>query len=220
MAGEVGRKGRPFFALGYAIIGRIGQPVIGKHRRRLLAHASGQVVEIGAGTGLNFRYYPSSVARVLASEPDPYMLKRLRNASRRAAVLIGVVDATAESLPLDDASADTVVATLMLCSVEDPVASLGEAWRVLKPHGRLLFFEHVRSVDPKLAANQDRRAKSWGRLAGGCRPNRDTEASIRMAGFEVEEIDHFDVKGSKTTRPHILGVARKPAEQAVLASDP
>ena len=211
VTGEVGRKGHRFFAFGYSILSRLGEPVLGKHRRRLLADGQGKVVELGSGTGRSFRYYTSAVEGVVATEPDPHMLKRLRRSAPRAPVPVEVVDAVAESLPIEDSSADTVVAMLMLCSVEDPASSLAEARRVLKPGGRLLFFEHVRSSDPKLAAKQDKKEKSWGKKAGGCRPNRGTEASIRAAGFEITEIDHFAVPGSRLTRPHVLGVARKPA---------
>ena len=115
--------------------------------------------------------------------------------------------AGAESLPVPDRSASTVVATLVLCSVPDQAAALGEIRRVLHPQGTLLFFEHVRSPDAGLAGWQDRVERPWGWFAGGCHPNRDTVAAIAAAGFELEEIDHFDGPGTLLAKPHVLGWA-------------
>lgn len=213
-------RGHPIFAFAYSILSRFSESILGKHRRRLLARAEGVVVELGAGTGLNLRYYGPSVTEVIATEPDPHMLKRLRKAAERAPIPVEVRQTGAERLPIENAAADTAVATLVLCSVDHPAASLGEVMRVLEPGGRLLFFEHIRASAPKLAARQDKRERLWGKFSGGCHPNRDTESAIRAAGFEVEEIERFDIRGSRLTRPHILGVARKPAEGRVLASDP
>jgi SAM-dependent methyltransferase len=205
-------EGHPFFAFFYPILGWLGERFGGfaERRRRLLAAAQGRVVEIGAGNGLNFRHYPARV-EVVATEPDPHMLKRARKAAPRAPVRVSLQQASADALPFPDASVDTVVSTLVLCSVPDQAAALAEAKRVLKPGGKLLFLEHVRSDDPKVAEKQDRREPLQMRLGAGCHPNRDTLAAILAAGFEPERVEHPKFPGVKITSPGLSGVARKPA---------
>ncbi len=168
-------------------------------------------MEIGSGTGANLRHYPPAVTEVVATEPDPHMFKRLPKAAARAGVPVRLGQVGADRLPFRDSSVDTVVTTLVLCSVPDQAAALAEALRVLKPGGRLLFMEHVRSDDPKIAAKQDKRERFHMRVAGGCHPNRDTLAAIGAAGFEVEQAERARFPGPKITRPHISGVATKPA---------
>jgi SAM-dependent methyltransferase len=204
-------EGHPVFAFFYPILGWLGERFGGfaERRRRLLAAAEGRVVEIGAGNGLNFRHYPAGV-EVVATEPDPHMLRRAGKAARRAPRKVLLQKASADSLPFPDASMDTVVSTLVLCSVPDQAAALAEAKRVLKPGGKLLFLEHVRSDDPGLAAKQDRREPLQMRLGAGCHPNRDTLAAIVAAGFEPEAVEHPTFPGMKITRPGLSGMARKP----------
>jgi SAM-dependent methyltransferase len=151
-------------------------------RRELLAAARGRVLEAGAGTGHNVAAYPAGLAELVLTEPDPAMLARLR----RRAGAARVVAAGAESLPFADASFDTVVATMVLCTVEDPDAAVRELRRVLRPGGRLLFIEHVRSGDARLARRQARLARPWRLLAAGCRCDRDTVALLR-AHFDAVE---------------------------------
>ena len=206
-----GDRGHPFFALGYSLFARFAEKVLGPHRREVVSHAAGRVVEIGSGTGLNFRYYPTAATEIIATEPEPHMFKRSRNAAAAAGSRFSVEQRSAESLGVADESIDNVVSTLVLCSVPDPAKALAEVKRALKPGGSLLFFKHVRASDPKLAAKQDKRERLWGFISAGCHPNRDTESAIREAGFEIEGLEHFDIKGSKLVRPHIRGVARKPA---------
>lgn len=205
-------QGHRIFAFVYPILGWLGERFGGfaERRRRLLAAAEGRVVEIGAGNGLNFSHYPAGV-EVVATEPDPHMLKRARKHARRASVPVSLEQAPADALPVADASVDTVVATLVLCTVPDQAAALAEAKRVLKPGGNLLFLEHVRSDDPKIAAKQDRREPMQMRLGAGCHPNRDTLAAIVAAGFEPEKVERPTFPGAKITSPGISGVARKPA---------
>lgn len=205
-------QGHRIFASFYPIIGWLTELGFGERRRRLIAGAEGRIVEIGAGTGLNFRHYGPE-ADVLATEPDPHMLGRAWKAARRARAKISLRRAAAESLPVPDGSADVVVSTLVLCSVQDPRAALAEARRVLRPGGKFLFLEHVRSQDPRLTSRQDRRDRLWARVAGGCHPNRDTWASIVAAGFEPEMVDREDLPGLKILRPAISGVARKPGDR-------
>jgi ubiquinone/menaquinone biosynthesis C-methylase UbiE len=200
----------PIFARGYARVGHLMDAEIGDHRRRLLAGLSGQVLEVGAGNGLNFPHYPATVTEVLAVEPEPYLRRLAQAAARQAPVPIRVVDGTAEALPIHDGAVDAVVASLVLCSVADPDRALAEVRRVLRPGGRLRFYEHVRADDPRLARWQDRLERPWGWLVGGCHPNRDTVAAINAAGLRLEQLDRFDLQAMPPlARPHVLGLAER-----------
>jgi ubiquinone/menaquinone biosynthesis C-methylase UbiE len=176
-------------------------------KRQLLANAHGRVLEIGVGTGLSFLHYPPDV-ELAGVEPSPHMLKRAR---RRAAELgrkVELVEAPAEQLPFADDSFDTVVSLTVLCTVRDAQRTLGEIRRVLRPGGRFVFLEHVRSDDAQLARRQDRWERPWGWIAGGCHPNRRTLETIEAAGFQVRELEHkklTEVPG--LVQPNILGIA-------------
>jgi SAM-dependent methyltransferase len=164
----------PLFARCYARVGHLMDAEIGDHRQRLLAGLAGRVLEVGAGNGLNFPHYPATVTEVLAIEPEPYLRRLALAAAQQAPVPIRVTDGTAEALPAPDAGVEAVVASLVLCTVTDPDQALAETRRVLRPGGRLRFYEHVRATDPRLARWQDRLERPWGWLVGGCHPNRDT----------------------------------------------
>ena len=155
-----------------------------RFRRDLLAQARGLTVEIGSGTGLNLNHYPRDLDGLVLSEPDASMRKRLEKAVRRSHRDARVISAGAEQLPFDDATIDTVVSTLVLCTVDAPDAALREIRRVLRPAGQLLFIEHVRSDSPLLARWQDRLARPWQRFAEGCRCNRATLELMSACGFE------------------------------------
>jgi SAM-dependent methyltransferase len=180
------------------------------HRRRLVEQATGQVLEIGAGTGRNLPLYRNAT-RVVALEPGPGMRARAEQAARAAQLAVEVADGRAEALPFPDAAFDTVVASLVLCTVPDLTQALAEAHRVLRPGGTLRFYQHVRADDPRLARWQDRLERPWGWLAAGCHPNRDVVAAIAAAGFRVLELDRFDFQiMPPLVRPHVLGVAQRP----------
>lgn len=177
-------------------------------RRELLAEARGRVVELGAGTGANTDLYTDAVEELVLAEPDPHMTKRLREKLAASARQARIVEAPAESLPLEDASCDTAVVTLVLCTVPDPRAALVEMARVLKPGGQLLFLEHVRSEDPGLARWQDRFEVPWRYFADGCRCNRDTLTAISAAGFELGEFQREELpKAAPIVKPLISGSA-------------
>jgi ubiquinone/menaquinone biosynthesis C-methylase UbiE len=197
-----------FLALVYEPFLWLGE-IRGMRRRRcmLLDGAGGRVVEIGAGTGLNLEHYPDAVAELVLAEPEPAMRRRLARRVRRLSRIAHVVDAPAERLPLPDASVDTVVSTLVLCTVDEPERALREIARVLRPNGQLLFIEHVRSSSRFLAACQDHLFDPWRRFAGGCRCNRPTVELMRACGFEITA-DDVEWRGMPAiVRPLVVGQA-------------
>jgi len=176
-------------------------------RQSLLAEAAGSVLEIGGGTGANVGLYSPAIESLVVTEPEPAMLRRLERAAREHAPAPTVLRAAAEDLPFEDNSFDTVVSTLVLCGVDDQVRALREAWRVLRPGGRLLFLEHVRADDPGLARLQDR--MNWlNRLVVHCDCNRPTLATIEGEGFAVSRLERTTFpKAPKFVSPLILGAA-------------
>lgn len=202
----------PSFGRSYARVGpRMDARGAAEHRRRLVEAAHGTVVEIGAGYGATFQFYPPAVTGVLALEPDPTLRALALSAAATAPVPVTVLDGVAESLPAADGSVDVVVSSLVLCSVAEPSAALAEAVRVLKPGGQLLFYEHVRSAHRVLGFAEDLLTPLWSRLAGGCHPNRDTPATIIRAGLAVEALDRFGFAVLPGNPPlaHVLGMAVK-----------
>jgi ubiquinone/menaquinone biosynthesis C-methylase UbiE len=160
-----------------------------RRRRALVADAHGLVVEIGAGTGLNVAGYSDAVDELVLTEPEPGMRRKLARRLERLGRTARISDAPAQRLPFADASVDTVVATLVLCTVEDPESALREIARVLRPDGQLLFIEHVRARSRFLAACQDKLLRPWRGFAGGCECNRSTIELMRACGFTVEAED-------------------------------
>lgn len=158
-------------------------------RRDLVASATGRVVEIGAGTGLNFGHYPAA-AHVLAIEPDDSMRARARRRVHGPTVhaRIELAEGRARSIPVDAASVDTVVLTFVLCSVREPPAALAEIARILKPGGRLLVLEHSRDPSPRVARWQERVQPAWGIVFGGCQLVRDIPGELDRAGFDTREL--------------------------------
>jgi ubiquinone/menaquinone biosynthesis C-methylase UbiE len=177
-------------------------------RQLLLQGAKGRVLEIGGGTGANLPYYGEAVEFLTVTEPEGPMLKRLEKRAREEAPGVTVLRAPAEDLPFEDDSFDTAVSTLVLCGVADQPRALRELRRVLKPSGRLLFIEHVRSDDPDVARLQDR-MNGVNRFMVGCDCNRSTLDTIKAAGFDVVEIEQTELdKSPKFVRPLIVGAAK------------
>ncbi|MBJ7354390.1 MAG: class I SAM-dependent methyltransferase [Thermoleophilaceae bacterium] len=177
-------------------------------REELLKSVRGRVLEIGAGTGLNLDYYPDSLERLVLTEPSEPMARRLKDRVAASALDAEVVIAPAEKLPFEDDSFDTVVSTLVLCTVPDPEETLAEVRRVLAPGGSLLLMEHVRSESPDRAKWQDRLEKPWRWYGNGCRCNRDTVSTVESAGFRWDELQHGSVPHAPPIiRPLIAGRA-------------
>jgi ubiquinone/menaquinone biosynthesis C-methylase UbiE len=163
------------------------------------------VLEFGAGTGLNLRLYPPETT-VVALEPEPTMARKALARSADASQ-VHVVRGSAEALPFPDATFDMAVACLVFCTIEDPLWAAAEVRRVLRPDGRLLLYEHVRSPHPRGARCQDRLTPMWRRVGAGCHPNRDTMATLRAAGFDVD-VRPVSFGPPVPVRPHVLGTAR------------
>lgn len=181
---------------------------LGQMRVELLAGAGGRTLELGAGTGINLDLYPDAVADLTLVEPDPHMAKRLRERLSHSPRTATIVEAPAEQLPFESDSFDTAVSTLVLCTVPDPDAAVAELARVLKPGGRLLFIEHVRSEDPAVAGWQDRLEKPWRFLGDGCHCNRDTLATLGASPLRPGTVEHDQLpKAPPIVRPLIRGSA-------------
>lgn len=207
--------GHPIFARCYAVMARLAEKgELGRRRNAVGAEATGLVLEVGAGTGEGFKHYRANgdpSTSVVAIEPDPTMLRAAARRLGEATVPVRLVQARGEDLPFPDAIFDTAVATLVLCSVDDPTRTLAELHRVLRPGGRLLFLEHVRASTARLAHWQDRLEGPWKAMVGGCHPNRATLDAIRDAGFETDDVEGFDLKpGIPLVHPHIQGTAVRP----------
>ncbi len=187
---------------------------LARRRAGLLADLSGEVLEIGAGTGLNLRHYPSSVTRLVLAEPDRHMARKLRDklTDVRSPIAVEVIQTTAESLPFADDSFDAVVSTLVLCTVDSPERVAGEIRRVLRPGGELRLIEHVRDPDSGSRARmQDLLERPWGWVAGSCHPNRDTRATLVAAGFDTSAVTAGELeKAAPLIRPLIAGRALPP----------
>jgi ubiquinone/menaquinone biosynthesis C-methylase UbiE len=180
-------------------------------RRELLDGLRGRVIEIGAGTGPNFRLYPDAVSELVAVEPEDYLRAKAVEEAERLGRPTRVVDALADALPFEDASFDAAVAAQVLCSVQSQAAALGELRRVLRPGGELRFYEHVVARQPRYARFQRIAGRVTPRLAGGCHPDRDTGRAIEQAGFRIERCRRFVFRNSLLdlpVAPRILGVAR------------
>jgi ubiquinone/menaquinone biosynthesis C-methylase UbiE len=167
-------------------------------RNRVIGAAEGRVLEVGIGSGLNFPLYGATVTSVIGLEPSPELLRMARPRASTAAVPITLLDASAEAIPLEDRSMDTVVTTWTLCTIPNAPLALSEMRRVLKPGGTLLFVEHGRAPEPGVQRWQDRLDPLWSRVAGGCHLNRKMDDLIAGSGFRIEALTNTRVPGPRT----------------------
>ena len=208
------RRNRPIFARMWTRMAPTTDRGPGAERRAgLLAALRGRGLEGGAGTGSNFRHYPAGVTEVVAVEPETRLRLQAEEAARTAAVPVTVVDGVADRLPAGDGTVDAVVATLVLCTVPDQTTALAEIVRVLRPGGRLHFWEHVRAEQPRLARVQRvADATVWPLFGGGCHTGRDTLAAMEAAGLVLERVERFrfpDPGPTMPASPQVIGTARK-----------
>lgn len=206
--------GHPIFAAVYdRMMERAERAGLAERRAAVVSRARGRTLEIGAGTGHNLEHYTDAVTELILTEPDPHMAKRLRDrlaADPPAPVSVEVVEAGAESLPLDDGSFDSIVSTLVLCTVPDQAAVLEELSRVLKPGGSLLLVEHVHAGEgTALGRWQDRLERPWGWVSGGCHPNRRTQDALVASGFKTDLEDGRFEKVPPLARPLVQGSATR-----------
>jgi ubiquinone/menaquinone biosynthesis C-methylase UbiE len=167
------------------------------YRSRIVPAATGRVLEIGVGSGLNFPLYGDAVTEVVGLDPSPKLLEMARAAGRRVSISVKLVEGSAADIPIDDRSIDTILTTWTLCSIPDVQRALSEMRRVLKPEGRLLFVEHGRVPEPRVQWWQDHLTPAWKRLSGGCHLNRAVAELIENGGFRIERLETGYMQGPK-----------------------
>jgi ubiquinone/menaquinone biosynthesis C-methylase UbiE len=184
------------------------QEPLAAYRERVVSAAFGRILEIGIGSGLNLRHYSDQAQHVIGLDPSAKLLSMAAKADRRGGLSVELVKGSAETIPMEDNTVDTVLTTWTLCTIPDANRALSEIRRVLKPGGRLLFVEHGRSPDDKVQRWQDRLNPIWKRIAGGCHLNRSISHLIEVAGFRIERLDTGYMKGPKPMTFMYEGAAR------------
>ncbi|MEZ2142088.1 MULTISPECIES: class I SAM-dependent methyltransferase [Bradyrhizobium] len=167
------------------------------YRTRVASAATGRVLELGIGPGLNLGFYGPSVTQIIGIDPSPKLLEVARNAGRQHASRLDLIEGSAEAIPLESSSVDTVVTTWTMCSIPNVNRALSEARRILKPGGQLLFVEHGRAPEPSVQWWQDRLTPPWKVIAGGCHLNRAIADLIRTNGFAVQDLNVGYMRGPK-----------------------
>jgi ubiquinone/menaquinone biosynthesis C-methylase UbiE len=178
------------------------------YRERVVGAAEGRVLEIGAGSGLNLPFYGPDVREILALEPATLLVEMARHAPHRPGLSPRFLEVSAEGIPLDDQSVDTVVTTWTLCTIPQAGTALSEARRVLRPGGRLLFVEHGLSPDASVRRWQDWLTPGWRRISGGCHLNRPIRMMIEASGFRFDRVETGYMPGPKPMTYMYEGSAR------------
>ena len=188
----------------------LGRPLVAKHRRELLANASGKILEIGFGTGLNLPYYSAHVRKIIAVDPNLGMHRLAQHRIKQAGIEVEQTALSGKRLPFEDDTFDSVVSTFTLCSIEDVDKALCETYRVLKPGAHFLFLEHGLSPEPKIQKWQRRLNWLEIHLADGCRLDRNIRRLIGAQPFSSVGIEEFDLDKTPKTHGHLYkGIARK-----------
>ena len=195
------------FVLPRLIDAALSNKEVTARRAELIPKASGIVLEIGIGSGLNLPFYPSSITHLFGVDSSPELLSMAHRKLNALTYPVELLCRSAEELMLDDRSFDTVVLTWTLCSIQHPLRALAEIKRVLKPDGRLLFIEHGLSPDPKVQEWQHRLTPIWKRIGGGCHLNRKIDSLISPAGFAIVELQTSYLPGPRPMTFTYQGIA-------------
>jgi ubiquinone/menaquinone biosynthesis C-methylase UbiE len=177
-------------------------------RQRVIGAAEGRVLEIGVGTGMNLPFYRQEVTEVLALEPAQKLVAMAKSASRQLTMPVSFIEASAEAIPLDAHSADTIVTTWTLCTISHAATALAEMRRVLRPGGKLLFVEHGLAPDAGVRRWQERLTPAWRCMCGGCHLNRPIDSLIEGAGFRIDRIETGYIPGPRPMTFMYEGSAR------------
>ncbi len=181
----------------YVLEWSLGTPEMGEYRRRALETVRGETLEVGFGTGLNLPYYPQSVTKLTAIDSEDLLRRKVESRITKSRFPVTRIQLDAGGcLPFQNYTFDSVVTTLTLCSIRNVEAALAEIRRVLKPDGRLSFFEHGRSNEPVVARRQDLFNPIQRIIGAGCNLNRPIDRLIRSAGFEIEDLERFSMPGA------------------------
>lgn len=179
-----------------------------RQRHEIVPLATGRVLEIGIGTGLNLEHYDAAnVKAVVGIDPGVEMHRLARKRAQSAGIAVELVGLSAERIPFDDGSFDTVLVTYSLCTIPDPVAALKEMHRVLKPGGKLIFCEHGLAPDPSVQSWQHRLTPLWSKIAGGCHLDRDIPGLLREAGFQSRDMQTLYLPGPRPLTYNYWGTA-------------
>jgi ubiquinone/menaquinone biosynthesis C-methylase UbiE len=188
----------------------LDRPFVARYRRELLADASGNILEIGFGTGLNLPHYPAHIRKLTTVDPNVGMHRRARRRIKQAGIEVDRRLLGSEWLPLQDGNFDCVVSTFTLCSIEEVAQALREVYRVLKPGGKFLFLEHGLSRQPKVQKWQRRLNWLQMRMAGGCHLDRDMQALVSAQPFASVQVDEFYIEKTPQTHGYMYrGIATK-----------
>jgi ubiquinone/menaquinone biosynthesis C-methylase UbiE len=178
------------------------------YRDRVVSNATGRVLEVGIGSGLNLPFYGNAVAEIIGLEPSPKLVEMANNAARQTPIPLRLIEGTAEAIPIEDHSVDAVMTTWTMCSIPEIQSALKEMRRVLRPDGRLFFVEHGRAPEPGVHWWQDRLTPAGKHLSGGCHLNRAIDELIENAGFRIERLDKGYMRGPKPMTFMYEGSAR------------
>jgi ubiquinone/menaquinone biosynthesis C-methylase UbiE len=184
------------------------QARLAPYRSRVVSAATGRVLEIGIGSGLNLPFYGRNVTQIVGLEPSPKLLDMAEETARRTSMPLELIEGTAEAIPIENQSIDTVVTTWTMCSIPNVEHALQEVRRVLRPGGRLLFVEHGRAPEPHIRWWQDHLTPAWKRISGGCHLNRAIGQLIGNAGFRFERLDNSYMRGPRPLTFMHEGVAQ------------